>query len=207
MHLPADLATAHQMILQLMDKADELQALARLDPLTHIANRRAFDEHLDAAFAHARRTSTPLAVAVFDLDDFKRRNDRLGHSAGDACLKSFAAQLAAHSRAGDTASRIGGEEFAIILPNTGAIDAANLCKRLASSVHYGCCAGDPLTFSAGVAVLDGTMLHACSIVDYADRAMYQAKHYGKDRVCIHQPTLHRSAALGVFQRLTRYISL
>jgi diguanylate cyclase (GGDEF)-like protein len=207
MNLPADLATAHQMILQLLAKADELEALARLDPITHIANRRAFDERLNAAFAHARRTSTALSLAVFDLDDFKRRNDTLGHAAGDACLKAFAAQLVAHSRADDTVARIGGEEFALILPDTGDSDAATLCTRIAASVRYGCCAGDPLTFSAGVAALDGSAMHPSTVLESADRAMYAAKNSGKNCVRVHRPAFDRAPAGGLYQRLTRSRSL
>jgi diguanylate cyclase (GGDEF)-like protein len=208
MNLPNDLDTAHKMIRQLLAKADELEALARLDAVTHIANRRSFDERLNAAFAHARRTSTVLSVAVLDLDDFKRRNDTLGHAAGDACLKAFAAQLVAHSRIDDTVARIGGEEFAIILPDTGEVDAAGLCKRIAASVRFGCCAGDPLTFSAGVAELDGSALHPSTMVEQADRAMYLAKRSGKDRVSIHKPAFHRAVVDGgLFQRLTRYRAL
>jgi diguanylate cyclase (GGDEF)-like protein len=208
MNLPADLDSAHQMIIQLLTKADELEALARLDPITHIPNRRAFDERLNAAFAHARRTSTALCLAVFDLDDFKRRNDTLGHAAGDACLKAFAAQLVSHSRADDFAARIGGEEFALILPNTGEIEAANICIRIAALVRYGCCAGAPLTFSAGVAELDGSAMHPATVVEHADRAMYLAKQSGKDSVRIHRPTFHRAVVDGgLFQRLIRSRSL
>lgn len=203
MNLPADLETAHKMILQLLKQADELEALARIDALTHIANRRAFDERLNAAFAHARRTSTTLSVAIIDLDNFKKRNDTYGHIAGDDCLKSFAAQLISLCRADDTVARIGGEEFAIILPDTSEVEGAYLCYRIAETARYGCCVGDPLTFSAGLAALDGTMLHASTVVEYADRAMYQAKHSGKDRICLHKPAFHRSAAPGLFQRLTR----
>jgi diguanylate cyclase (GGDEF)-like protein len=208
MNLPADLDTAHKMIRQLLKRTDELEALARLDSVTRIANRRAFDERLNAAFAHARRTSTSLSVAVLDLDGFKKRNDTLGHAAGDDCLKAFAAQLVAHSRAGDTVARIGGEEFAIILPNTGEVDAANLCQRIAATVRHGCCAGAPLTFSAGVAELDGSAMHPSTVVDDADRAMYLAKRSGKNRISIHRPAFHRAVVDGgLFQRLARYRSL
>jgi len=208
MNLPADLDTAHKMILQLLAKADELEALARLDPITRIANRRAFDERLSAAFAHARRTSTALSVVVVDLDNFKRRNDTFGHAAGDTCLKAFAAQLVVQSRADDTVARIGGEEFAIILPNTSEMDAVGLCQRIAAAVRYGCCAGDPLTFSAGVAELDGSAMHPSTMLEYADRAMYQAKRSGKDRVTLHRPAFHRAVIDGgLFQRITRYLSL
>lgn len=208
MNLPTDLETAHTMIRQLLQQADELQALARIDAVTHIANRRAFDERLNAAFAHARRTSTSLSVAVLDLDDFKTRNDTFGHAAGDACLKAFAAQLVSHSRADDFVARIGGEEFAIIFPNTCELAAALTCERIASTVRYGCCAGAPLTFSAGVAELDGSAMHPSTVVEHADRAMYLAKRSGKNRISIHRPTFHRAVVDGgLFQRLTRYRSL
>lgn len=207
MTLPNDLATAHAIITELLAKADALEALARLDAVTHIANRRAFDERLNAAFAHARRTSTGLSVAVLDLDDFKKRNDTLGHAAGDACLKAFAAQLAQHCRAGDTVARIGGEEFAIILPDASDADAATLCQRIAASVRFGCCAGDPLTFSAGVASLDGAAMHPATVLEQADKAMYLAKRSGKDKVCIHRPAFHRAISGGLFQRLARYRAL
>lgn len=205
MNLPNDLATAHKMILDLVAKTNELEALARLDPVTHIPNRRAFDERLNAAFAHARRTSTLLSVAVLDLDNFKKRNDTLGHAAGDVCLKSFALHLLSHSRAGDVVGRIGGEEFALILPNTGADDAVGLCQRIAASVRYSCCAGDPLTFSAGVAELDGSAMHPSTVVEYADQAMYLAKRSGKNRVSIHRPSFNRAVVDGgFFQRLPRH---
>ena len=191
---PSTLQDAHQLIARLHAQVEQLTSLARLDPLTGIANRRAFDERLAQAFAHARRTRTALAVAVFDLDNFKRRNDAYGHAAGDRCLCLLAAQLNAHSRAGDIVARIGGEEFAVIMPSTSQVDGAELCRRIAFTLRQGCAAGGPLTFSCGVAELDATMLHPSIILDRADRAMYHAKQSGKDRVCIHQTTFNRAAA-------------
>jgi diguanylate cyclase (GGDEF)-like protein len=191
---PSTLQDAHQIIARLHAQVEQLTSLARLDPLTGIANRRAFDERLAQAFAHARRTRTALAVAVFDLDNFKRRNDTFGHAAGDRCLCLLAAQLASHSRAGDVVARIGGEEFAVIMPATSQVDGADLCRRIAFTLRQGCAAGGPLTFSCGVAELDATMLHPCTILDHADRAMYHAKQSGKDRVCVHQTTFNRAAA-------------
>jgi diguanylate cyclase (GGDEF)-like protein len=206
--LPTNLTAAHDLIQQLRDKNAQLENLARIDPVTSISNRRAFDERLLAAFATARRSSTPLSVVVFDLDNFKRRNDALGHLAGDYCLSAFAAQLVEHCRPGDTVARIGGEEFAIVLPDATDEDAAQLCRRIADRVRYGCCAGEPLTFSAGVAMMDSTMLHPSTILDNADKAMYAAKHNGKDKVCIHAPAFHRAVVDGgLFQRISRYLSL
>ena len=193
-YLPDTLEASHQLIIELRSQVDHLAALARIDPLTNLANRRAFDERLNQGFAHAQRTRTPLAVAVIDLDNFKRRNDTYGHAAGDRCLQLLATQLKAHSRAGDVVARIGGEEFALVFPNTNQIDAAAICTRIAFALRQGCSTGGPLTFSCGVAELDATMLHACTILDRADRAMYAAKHSGKDRVCLHQTTYNRAAA-------------
>ncbi len=204
MNLPEDLDTAHKIIRQLLKKSEELEAIARLDALTHIPNRRAFDERLLAAFAHARRTITSLSVIVLDLDDFKKRNDTLGHAAGDMCLKAFAAHLTSHARAEDVIARIGGEEFGLILPDTDETGAVNLCQRIAATVQYGCCAGDPLTFSAGVAELDSSAIHPSTMLEYADHAMYQAKRSGRNSVFVHRPSFHRTIVEGgLFQRLAR----
>jgi diguanylate cyclase (GGDEF)-like protein len=188
--LPTDIPAAHTLIRELRAKVTRLEALALLDPLTAIANRRAFDERLAAAFAHALRTSTPLAVAVLDVDNFKLRNDTQGHAAGDRCLKAIAAQLVFHTRGEDVAARIGGEEFALVLPNTTSEQALALVNRIADTIR--CCyyVGPPLTFSAGVAQLDATMAHPCTITERADRAMYDAKESGKNRAFIYksQPT-------------------
>ena len=190
--LPQTLDDAQNLITHLRAQLHALQALALTDPLTGVANRRAFEDRLAAAFAHARRTDKPLAVAVLDLDNFKARNDTFGHAAGDRCLRHLAAQLTAHTRGADTVARIGGEEFAIILPNTRQNAAVDLCQRIANTLRHGCCPDAVLTFSAGVAELDATMLHPATIVDNADRAMYAAKQAGKDRVAVHKPTFRRA---------------
>jgi len=191
LNFPSDMASARKMIEDLRAQVTHLESLAMLDSLTGIANRRAFDERLSAAFSQAKRTHSPLAIAVFDVDNFKRRNDLCGHANGDRCLQALAAQLQACSRRGDTAARIGGEEFAMIFPHTTAEIASEVCRRIAAGVRN-CCAFEPLTFSAGVAELDGAMADGCAIVDQADKAMYQAKHAGKDSVHIHRPHFRRS---------------
>lgn len=189
--LPLDLATAHQTITALRLEIARLEALAMLDPLTGIANRRMFDAELAAAFSRSDRTKRPLSIVVIDLDNFKRRNDTYGHAEGDRCLKGLAQSLTAHLRLSDTAARIGGEEFALILPDTDQDQALELCSRIAQSV-LNCCGLEPLTFSAGIAQKDATMASGCTIVDYADKAVYEAKRAGKDRVYIHRPTFRRS---------------
>lgn len=189
--LPPDLLSAHQLVLELRAQIAQLESLALLDPLTGIPNRRAFDDRLNAAFTYAQRTNSPLAVVVLDVDNFKRRNDTHGHVAGDACLRALATQLAAHSRSSDTVARIGGEEFAIILPNANDEQAVDICARVAAKMRTAC-GMEPMTFSAGVAQVDATMADSCTILDHADRAMYKAKREGKDRVVIHQSNIRRS---------------
>ena len=189
--LPTDILAAHQLVIELRAQIAHLESLALVDSLTGIANRRAFDDRLNAAFAHAQRTHSPLAVVVLDVDNFKRRNDTYGHAAGDACLRALAAQLAAHSRNSDTVARIGGEEFAMVLPNTTDEQAVAICLRVAAKMRTAC-GMEPMTFSAGVAQVDAFMAAACTLVDYADRAMYKAKQNGKDRVVIHQSNIRRS---------------
>lgn len=189
--LPEDLYTARQTILKLRSEVSRLEALAMLDPLTGIANRRMFEAALAAAFSRSNRTKKPLSVVVIDLDNFKRRNDTYGHAEGDRCLKNMAQSLRFHLRLSDTAARIGGEEFALILPDTDQDQALDLCARIARSVRE-CCGCEPLTFSAGVAQKDSSMAAGSTIVDYADKAMYEAKCAGKNRAQAYAQTFRRS---------------
>jgi diguanylate cyclase (GGDEF)-like protein len=189
--LPKDLDAAHRTITALRLEIARLEALAMIDPLTGIANRRMFDTAMAAAFSRSNRTKKPLSVVVIDLDNFKRRNDTYGHAEGDRCLKSMAHSLRFHLRLSDTAARIGGEEFALILPDTNQEQALDLCARIAQSVRD-CCGCEPLTFSAGVAQKDASMAAGSTIVDYADKAMYEAKRAGKDRAHAYEQAFRRS---------------
>ena len=133
---------------------DALQREARTDPLTGLANRRAFDELLEREFALYRRHGDPLALLAIDIDHFKRLNDRAGHPAGDAALAALAALLAAQVRRGDIVARTGGEEFAILLTDCPTETARQRARALRAVV-----AGDsaawpnPITVSIGVAAL------------------------------------------------------
>jgi diguanylate cyclase (GGDEF)-like protein len=160
-----------------------LRREALTDALTGLANRRAFDERLGAELSRARRHGEPVSLALIDLDDFKELNDRHGHPDGDRALKRLAEILHASVRAEDTAARLAGDEFAVILPSTAAGDAQPVINRVA-----GCVAGDPLlaglgtTVSAGIA--EAHDVDAGALYRAADGALYAAKRAGGARVSV-----------------------
>ena len=152
-----------------------LEAVARTDDLTGLANRRSWDEELPRELARAHRQRQSVCVAMLDLDRFKRFNDELGHQAGDRLLKEAAASWRSELRATDTLARYGGEEFAVLLPGCDPDQAVRLLERLRAATPAG------QTCSAGVASWDGTE-DAATLVARADAALYQAKSAGRDRV-------------------------
>ena len=169
-------------------------ALARLavtDLLTGLLNRRGFVEHATSAIAQARRTRSPVAVAMFDIDRFKLINDGYGHDAGDAVLRQVAAALSADQRAGDVLGRFGGEEFVLLTPGSDASQAAITVERLRTAVRSAVLhpAGDTaaVTMSAGIAALADqgeieTSINTALIA--ADTGLYEAKRTGRDRAVI-----------------------
>ncbi|WP_218922611.1 GGDEF domain-containing protein [Rhodoferax sp. OV413] len=172
-----------------------LDGLARTDPLTGLANRRHFDEVKQIEFRRALRTGQPLSLLVCDIDFFKRYNDRYGHAAGDQCLRAVAeAMQTSCARAGDLVARIGGEEFAILLPGIdaahGAELASHLCKAVAALAipHQDSEAAAHVTISVGLAQLDATQVERFdTLFDQADKALYQAKSQGRNQVVVHSP--------------------
>lgn len=174
---------------QLSQANQELSRLAHLDGLTGIANRRLFDQTLVQEWARAARAGECLALAMLDVDYFKRYNDHFGHQAGDECLKRVAVAIAsALHRPGDFAARYGGEEFVLVLPGTdqdGAVQVVeavlNQVRNLAI-VHQTSDVAKVVTLSAGIAVvlpLQGVDPYC--LVQAADQALYQAKHQGRNR--------------------------
>ena len=160
----------------------ELARLAETDPLTGLANRRAFTKGLAGEVERARRHGHLLTLVILDLDDFKAINDTHGHQVGDRVLADVGRHLAATSRAGELVARIGGEEFAWILPQvdaTGALAPVERARARIASIHVDGVSG--ITCSAGVCDL-----RAARDVDelqrLADRALYGAKRAGRDRV-------------------------
>ncbi|WP_260922915.1 diguanylate cyclase [Novosphingobium sp. 9] len=164
----------------------ELQKLALTDELTALANRRAFLTELDRAAASARRSSAPLAVAIFDIDHFKRINDEYGHLCGDEALREVARRASACMRGGDLVARIGGEEFAVLLPATSTEAALVACERLRKAmtehpVPLGNGTQVRLTISTGLAEMRGED-SAEQTIARADAALYAAKQDGRDMV-------------------------
>ncbi len=161
-----------------------VQQQAVTDDLTALPNRRRFLEELRRELAQATRSSVKLALVLFDIDDFKRVNDRCGHAAGDAVLRSLAQVVSDRLRVSDAAARLGGEEFALLLPATEEAGAVSLAEslRLAISSEVGVAGVTwPITASFGVAVHSPREVES-EFMRRADEALYRAKAAGKNRV-------------------------
>jgi diguanylate cyclase (GGDEF)-like protein len=169
---------------ELMTALTTIRTLATIDELTSLANRRYMNEVL-AAEERRGRTGRPACVALLDIDYFKQVNDRHGHAAGDAVLRSFAGAARAELRASDVLARWGGEEFLLMLPNTEPAEAARVLQRIGARVAAIAVPGfelaRPVSFSGGLAARgDGESFDEA--IGRADRALYQAKSSGRDRV-------------------------
>jgi diguanylate cyclase (GGDEF)-like protein len=157
----------------------EARRLADLDALTGLRNRRFFHETLQRECTRAHRYGRSLALLVLDLDDFKAINEQVGHLAGDAVLAETAARMRAVLRASDIACRVGGDELAIVLPEAGAAQAAQLYARVEETVSSKPIASVPrLTLSGGIAEL-APGDDATTFFERADDALYRAKQAGK----------------------------
>lgn len=151
------------------------------DGLTGLLNRRGFDRDLSRELARSRRSGQPVALCLLDVDRFKAFNDDFGHQAGDEALAAVAGIVAASCREGDLAARYGGEELAVILPGTSRDDAMIVAERIRAAVAAHPMPRRAVTVSVGVAAAEG----GCSaevLIEAADRALYEAKASGRDRV-------------------------
>ena len=167
----------------------DLARMAFSDGLTGIANRRHFDEQLGLCFREARKQGKALSVLQIDIDFFKQFNDSYGHLAGDQCLRQVALCIQAQLPAAtDLVARVGGEEFAVLLPGYQATAAATLAEAIRQAVwqlaiaHGRSSAGDRVTISIGVASLQGPPQSEHQLMRDADKALYLAKHRGRNRV-------------------------
>ena len=165
---------------------EELERTARTDPLTGLPNRRCFQDTLDAEIARAGRSGAPLSLAIIDLDFFKRINDTFGHLAGDEVLRAVASTARATVRGHDMLARIGGEEFAIMMPGTSPAEAEGASNRVRAAI-----AGTPIPVQSGerlsVTASVGTAAFkpgeaATDLLARADAALYQAKTAGRNAV-------------------------
>jgi len=165
---------------------EEVYQLATHDPLTELCNRRHFAELADKEIARALRHSRPLVLCIVDVDLFKPVNDTFGHIAGDGVLKQIAAIMRGLVRSEDIAARIGGEEFAVLLPETGLEAARRFAERLRKSVEAETfmLGGEPhrLTISIGIARLTPDRNDRSLLMKAADAALYRAKEEGRNRV-------------------------
>lgn len=173
-----------QTIGRLHQQAEQMTELAHTDPLTSLGNRRFFMDQLKREFARARRHHRPLSLIYLDLDGFKSINDRFGHLFGDDVLRGVSLSMQSILRSADLLARIGGDEFAVLMPETTQLGAVNvtakLRKALAAYVHQFGAALPSLTFCAGVAQLRDSDTTIDDILGRADDAQYMAKTTGKD---------------------------
>ncbi len=159
---------------------------ATTDALTGLANAREFRHRLETAFARSDRREMQLSLLLIDFDHFKSVNDQLGHQHGDLVLQMGARIVRGAVRGQDTVARYGGDELAVIVPDTGAAAAQRLAYRIVDSVHAAAVSTTPghqLTFSVGVATYPDDALTPTELVNAADQALYLAKREGKDRPC------------------------
>jgi diguanylate cyclase len=172
-------------ILKLQDELSQLSEVVRIDQLTGVLNRRGMDDAFATEIARYQRGGESLSVALLDIDNFKLLNDQHGHAAGDSALKHLAGVVKRTVRPTDIVTRMGGEEFVVILPNTGLDDAVITMSRLQRALTKEYFLGNNqkllITFSAGVALFQKED-DVSSILLRADQAMYLAKKSGKNRV-------------------------
>jgi diguanylate cyclase (GGDEF)-like protein len=169
--------------------AVNLASQAHTDPVTAIANRRSFEARLDFEVLTADQTGRALSLVICDLDRFKAVNDELGHEEGDAALRLVAATIVAAVRSGDIVFRMGGEEFAVLLPGTQMREAYGVAERLRLAVRDAFMDHEvPVTVSCGVATRLANGGDRMSLLRAADRALYQAKRSGRDRTVSHDPS-------------------
>ncbi|MDB9512082.1 diguanylate cyclase [Kamptonema animale CS-326] len=184
-----DITARKQVEMALQDANHKLELLANLDGLTQVANRRCFNERLQREWSRLAREQQPLSLILFDVDKFKSYNDYYGHLAGDDCLIKIAqaVQQEVH-RPADLVARYGGEEFVILLPNTDLAGGINVAAKIQQIIHNLAIphehsnVKDIITVSLGIASLIPTLeVPPDTLVAHADKALYQAKEYGRDR--------------------------
>ncbi len=172
--------TSRRAVLRLEASLQRLEIISSTDALTGLQNRRSFEQRIRQEFARARRYELALSFLMLDVDFFKHFNDVHGHQAGDRMLYRVAQTLRQKLRGQDTLARFGGEEFVVVLPNTGRNGALVLAERYRLAIESLGVA--EVTVSIGVATLEATMQGPDDLVNAADRALYLAKGSGRNKV-------------------------
>ena len=189
---------SHSLSYELQKAKEHAETLARTDFLTGMNNRRSFYHLCETSFRLARRHGQDLAVILFDIDRFKRINDAHGHAVGDEVIRTLARIVASTGRESDVAGRVGGEEFAILLPHTDAKNARELAERLREQMEQSVVhcdrGGVKFTASFGVTQMSAGCESLEALVAAADGAMYEAKRRGKNCVFVATPPAWEDAA-------------
>ncbi|HEV2654488.1 MAG TPA: GGDEF domain-containing protein [Ktedonobacteraceae bacterium] len=178
---------------------------ATTDPITGLPNHRAVITRIEEEVSRCQSEHTSCAILFIDLDHFKRVNDTWGHRAGDSLLYEVARRLRSALRESDFVGRYGGEEFAGVITDVDASEAALIAERIRACVAFRPCTWEiedtrtlveiPITASIGVAVYQLHGVTRADLIECADRAMYQAKHSGRNRICFAEPELPSSKGL------------
>jgi len=200
----------HQVILELRDTQDALKLQADTDQLTQIPNRRSFDRSFKTEWRRSGREKQPVSLLIIDIDNFKQYNDSFGHQAGDYCLKQIAQVInTTAQRPGDIPARIGGEEFAILLPNTDKKGAMTVAERLRThvnrlmiprhtnkegnisvSIGISSCAPISIDGNSDLENLKTDVVYPAMLMKSADHALYKAKNNGKDQIVSEDCGMH-----------------
>lgn len=190
----------------------QVKEQAATDPITNLPNHRSLKERLDEELTRARRYGRELCVLMLDLDHFKAFNDAFGHAAGDEALRAVADALRRSLRRSDYAARYAGEEFVLVLPDTGAQTGAALAERVRATIagllekHEGRLPGS-ITVSIGVAAFPAHARERESLLQAADFAMYLAKHIGRNQVCLATELGTQRGVEALFAQLARHLAL
>ena len=170
------------IVFKLKNTLENHKELAGTDPLTSVANRRAFFDLANQELNKARRNQTSISVLYMDIDNFKHINDHFGHHIGDRLLRSVAKTIKKNIRALDVIARFGGDEFGILLAETGAGPAALVARKLKEKLMELAQNNEwPVTFSMGVVTFESIPASVAEMIDAADAQMYLAKRHGKNR--------------------------
>lgn len=163
------------------------------DPLTGLSNHRHFHERLEEELIRSKREGIPLSLAIIDVDDFDRVNNIYGHRVGDLRLCAIGESVAASSRGFDIACRVGGDEYALIMPNADPLEAFRVCLRIQERVGHddGVCPL-PTSLSVGIASYPNHSLSREDLVQRADGALYWAKYHGRNQIVVYDPDLVRA---------------